>query len=496
MELFTQLIQGFSSLFGISPILAITVGVIFGIWVGAMPGLSPSMGVALMLPFTFRMPANISLMMLTAVYLAANYGGSITAVTINTPGTPAAIPTAFDGYPLTQQGKIGWGLGISLWASVIGGFIGILVLILFSKPLADIAVKMHPAEYFSLALLGLSSVASLGGKSGIKSFAMAMLGLLISTIGLDPISGVKRFTFGQLHLFDGFDLIPLLIGLFALSEVFERLETKLPNTSSAYNKQKNDGQWPKIGDYWKLRRVILQSSFIGTVIGIFPGAGSAIASLISYDFAKRTSKSAETFGSGNPEGLAASEAANSASVGGAMVPMLTLGIPGSASAAVLLSALAIHDLVPGPMLFKQQPVLVYGLFASMLVANLIMLAIGLLGTKIWVKVTLVPQELLIPLIVSIALVGSFAVKNSLFDVFSCIGFGVVGWLLKRYGFPTAPIVLGLVLGSLAESNFRKAVIMGGYSVFFTRPASLVLIIISILFFVLPFIQFHKDKKRH
>jgi len=496
MDLINNLLQGFGSLAGVAPILAITAGVIFGIWVGAMPGLSPSMGVALMLPFTFRMPSNISLIMLTAVYLASNYGGSITAVTINTPGTPSAVATAFDGYPLAQQGKTGWGLGISLVASVVGGFVGIIILILFSKPLAAVAVRMHPAEYFMLALLGLTTVASLGGQDGIKAFAAAMLGLLINTIGLDPISGVKRFTFGQVALFDGFDFIPALIGLFALSEIFGRLEENLTSKKKEMkNLDRKKEEWPTLRDYWKLKRVTLQSSVIGTLIGIFPGAGSAIASFIAYDMAKRTSKTPETFGKGNPEGVAASESANSASVGGAMVPLLTLGIPGSASTAVLISALMIHDLVPGPMLFQNQPKLVYGLFASMLVANLIMLAIGALGSQFFVKVTRIPQQLLIPLIISIAVVGSFAVKNSMFDVFSCLGFGVFGWILKRYGYPMAPIVLGMVLGSLAESNFRRAVMMGGYGIFFTRPASLILLALSVLSLALPFIQAHREKKK-
>jgi putative tricarboxylic transport membrane protein len=496
MDLINNLLQGFGSLAGVAPILAITAGVIFGIWVGAMPGLSPSMGVALMLPFTFRMPSSISLMMLTAVYLASNYGGSITAVTINTPGTPSAVATAFDGYPLAQQGKTGWGLGISLVASVVGGFVGIIILILFSKPLAAVAVRMHPAEYFMLALLGLTTVASLGGQDGIKAFAAAMLGLLINTIGLDPISGVKRFTFGHVALFDGFDFIPALIGLFALSEIFMRLEENLTSERKEMkNLDRKKEEWPTLRDYWKLKRVTLQSSLIGTLIGIFPGAGSAIASFIAYDMAKRTSKTPETFGKGNPEGVAASESANSASVGGAMVPLLTLGIPGSASTAVLISALMIHDLVPGPMLFQNQPVLVYGLFASMLVANLIMLAIGALGSQFFVKITRIPQQLLIPLIISIAVVGSFAVKNSMFDVFSCLGFGVFGWILKRYGYPMAPIVLGMVLGSLAESNFRRAVMMGGYGIFFTRPASLILLALSVLSLALPFIQAHREKKK-
>ncbi len=495
MELINNLLTGFGSLIGIAPILAITAGVIFGIWVGAMPGLSPSMGVALMLPFTFRMPSNIALIMLTAVYLASNYGGSITAVTINTPGTPSAVATAFDGYPLAKMGKAGWGLGISLVASVAGGFIGIIILILFSKPLAAVAVKMHPAEYFMLAVFGLTTVASLGGKNGIKAFAAALLGLLINTIGLDPISGVKRFTFGQVNLFDGFDFIPALIGLFALSEVFSRLEEGFSKEKIDYKLEKKKEQWPTLKDYWKLRRVTVQSSVVGTLIGIFPGAGSAIASFVSYDLAKRTSKTPETFGKGNPEGVAAAEASNSASVGGAMVPLLTLGIPGSAATAVLISALMIHDLVPGPMLFANQPVLVYGLFASMLVANIIMLIIGALGSQLWIKVTRIPQQLLIPLIISIAVVGSFAVKNSMFDVFACIGFGVLGWILKRHEYPMAPIVLGMVLGKLAEANFRRAVIMGGYSIFFTRPASVVLLVLSILSMALPLIQTYRDKKK-
>lgn len=496
MELLTHLMEGFASMMGVAQIVAITAGIIFGIWVGAMPGLSPSMGVALLLPFTFKMDPLIALVMLTATYLASNYGGSITAVTINTPGTPSAVATAFDGYPLAQQGKAGWGLGISLVASVIGGFVGIIILILFSRPLAKVAVRMHPAEYFGLALFGLTTVASLGGKSWAKAFAAAMLGLLINTIGLDPISGVKRFTFGNINLFDGFDFIPALIGLFALSEIFSRLEEKFSKEKKDYKEMDSQKTvWPKIRDYWNLRRVTLQSSVVGTLIGIFPGAGSAIASFLAYDIAKRTSKSPETFGKGNPEGVAAAEASNSASVGGAMVPLLTLGIPGSASTAVLISALMIHDLVPGPMLFQERPTLIYGLFASMLLGNIIMLAIGALGSRLWIMVTRVPEQVLIPLIFSVAVIGSFAVKNSMFDVFACLGFGVVGWVMKRYGYPMAPIVLGMVLGRLAEINFRRAVIMEGFGIFFTRPASLILLVLSVLSLSWPFVQAARDRKK-
>lgn len=493
MELINHLLEGFGHIAGITPFLAIVVGVIAGIFVGAMPGLSPSMGVAILLPFTFKMPPLIGLVLLTAVYLASNYGGSITAVTINTPGTPSAVATSFDGYPLTQQGKAGWGLGVSLVASTVGGMVGIIILILFSQPLAAIAVKMHPAEYFALALFGLSTVASLAGRAWAKAFTSALLGLLINTIGIDPISGVKRFTFGETNLFDGFDFIPALIGLFALSEVFSKIEEGSWKTSLNGEISKKE-QWPTWKDYWKLKWATLQASLVGTLIGIFPGAGSAIASFVAYDLGKRTSKHPETFGKGNPEGVAASEAANSASVGGAMVPLLTLGIPGSASTAVLIGALMIHDLAPGPLLFTERPDLIYGLFASMFVANGVMFLLGLWGSRLWIKVTKVPLNVLIPLIISIASVGSFAVKNSLFDVGACFGFGILGWALKRFGYPMAPIVLGMVLGKLMEVNFRRAVIMGGYGVFFARPASLILLLISIAAFAYPLVQMRKESR--
>jgi len=496
MDTLSALMQGFGQMMGVEPLLAIAAGVICGILVGAMPGLSPSMGVALLVPFTYRMPALTAMVLLLAIYQAANYGGSVTAVTINTPGTPSSVATAFDGYALTQQGKAGWGLGIALVSSTVGGLVGILVLILFAKPLAGIAVKMHPAEYFALALLGLATVASLGGKNWAKAFAAAMIGLLLNTIGLDPISGVKRYTFHQTNLFDGFNFIPALIGLFALSEVFTRLEDDgIPKTMVKGTISKKE-LWPSFKDYWKLKWVMLQSSVLGTLIGIFPGAGAAIASFLAYDLAKRTSKHPETFGKGNPEGVAAAEAADNASVGGAMVPLLTLGIPGSASTAVLIGALMMHDLVPGPMLFSTNPELVYGLFASMFVATAVMFAFGALGMRLWIKVTLIPPAILLPMILAVTVIGSYAVNNSMFDVGVAIGFGLLGWQLKRFGFEPAPIVLGLVLGKLAEVNFRRAVMMGGYSVFAVRPVSLILLLISLASFGLPLWQAHKDKVKN
>lgn len=492
MELLGNLGAGFGLLVGIQPIIAIVVGVILGILAGAMPGLSPSMSVALLVPFTYKLSPEIALILLISIYIASEYGGSITAVTINTPGTPSAVVTAFDGYPLTLQGKAGVGLGTSLVSSTVGGVIGTIILIFFSVPLARLAVRMHPAEYFALAIFGLTTVASLGGENWPKAFLAAMLGLLINAIGIDPISGVKRFTFGTYKLFDGFSLIPALIGLFALSEVFARLEeNKLETRKDA---QIGKTHWPSVRDYWKLKVAIARSSIMGTLIGIFPGAGATIAAFLSYDLARRTSKDKESFGKGNPEGVAAAEAANSSSVGGALVPLLSLGIPGSASTAVLIGALMIHNLNPGPLLFTEHPDIVYSLFAALMVANFVMLGLGLMGSRLWIKVSVIPKQVLLPMILAVSVVGSFAVNYSFFDVASCIGFGIAGWLMKKYGFPVAPVVLGMVLGKLAESNFRRAVIMGGYGIFFTRPASLILLLVAALSFAYPLYQTRKAKK--
>ena len=493
MDLLSNLFEGFGYLAGIQPVVAIVAGVVLGILAGVMPGLSPSMGVALLVPFTYSMQPQIALILLVSIYIAANYGGSITAVTINTPGTPSAVVTSFDGYPLTLQGKAGIGLGISLVSSTVGGIIGTVILILFSIPLARLAVKMHPAEYFALAIFGLTTFASLGGKNWPKAFLAAMLGLLINTVGIDPISGVKRFTFGTYRLFDGFALIPALIGLFALSEVFTRIEDYKLEKGEETKYEKT--HWPTLPDYWKLKIAIVRSSILGTLIGIFPGAGATIAAFLSYDLAKKFSKNPDSFGKGNPEGVAAAEAANSSSVGGALVPLLALGIPGSASTAVLVGALMIHDLVPGPLLFVERPDIIYSLFAALLIANIVMLALGLFGSRLWVKVTVIPKKVLLPAILAVSIIGSFAVNYSFFDVATCVGFGVAGWILKKYGFPGAPIVLGMVLGKLAETNFRRAVIMGGYDIFFTRLPSLLLLLLALLSFGVPLYQTYKANKK-
>jgi len=487
METITHLYEGLGALMGPVPLLVILAGVCVGILGGAMPGISPSMAVALLLPFTFGMSPAMGLVMLCAIYLAANYGGSITAVMINTPGTPSAVVTAFDGYPLTRQGKAGTGLGVSLIASVVGGFIGIFILVLFSAPLARFALKFWPAEYFALAILGLSTIASLGGGKWLESFIAVLLGLLLNTIGLDPLSGVSRYTFDVMRLYDGFSFIPVLIGLFALSEVFSGIESGetylMPGAPD-----REESPWPTLRDYMKLKFSMLRAGILGTVIGIFPGAGGTIASFIAYDVEKRLNKDPDSFGKGNPAGVAAAEASNSASVGGALVPLLTLGIPGSSSAAVLIGALMIHNLQPGPELFTKHPEIVYTLFSSLLVANVIILALGLMGARLWIKAALIPKRLLYPLIFAFSFIGSYAVRSSVFDVGVCLAFGIIGWLLTRAKFPVSPVVLGMILGTMIEKNLRATIMMGGYSLFLRRPLSLSLLLLALASVAVPLVR--------
>ena len=491
-ELFGYIAYGFQTIAGVTPLLLIAMGVCVGILGGAIPGISPSMAVALLLPMTYSMSSAEALILLVSIYIGANYGGSITAVSINTPGTPSAAVTAFDGYPMAIGGRAGEAMGISLWASVFGGLIGIIILIFFAVPLAKVALKFWPSEYFALCIMGLTTVATLGGDAWRKALVAVFIGLLINTMGIDPVLGVKRFTFGITRLYDGVAMVPVLIGLFALGEVFSNLEHYDKNAAKF---QAISYKFPPIKYYWKLKWSIIRSGLVGCLIGIFPGAGGTIASFLAYDVEKRFSKNPEMFGKGAPEGVAAAEASNSGSVGGAMVPLLSLGIPGSSTAAVLVGALMIHNLAPGPELFTKNPDVVYGVFAAMFVATAMMLLIGTVGSKLWVRVTGIPKTILYPLIFTFSILGSYAVSKSMFDVVVCLVFGVVGWLMKHYGFPVAPVVLGIVLGRLMELNFSQALMVGGVESFYTRPLTLVLLAISIVAVAWPIISERKKAKK-
>ena len=492
MEIFAHLADGFGNIFDLTSLLIIIAGVAMGILVGVLPGLSPAMGVALLVPFSYGMSPLNALILLAAVYSAANYGGTITAIAINTPGTPSAIVSTFDGYPLTKQGQPGRALGASVMASTVGGILGTVVLVFFSVPLAKAALSFGPPEYFALAVFGLTIISSLSTGNYIKAFIATLIGLLLNTVGMDPFTGYLRFTFDIPELADGFSFIPALIGLFALSEIFLGIE-RSPKVKDVLKKV--SGKMPRFNEMWKIKRAILQSSVLGTLIGVVPGAGATIAAFIAYNEAKRSSKNPEQFGKGALEGVAASGAATSGSVGGALVPLLTLGIPGSAATAVLIGALIMHGLTPGPELFKDKAIIVYSLFASLFVAYFVMFFLGMAGNQLWIKIIAAPKAVLNPIILGIAFIGSYSVGNSMFDVWSCLGFGILGWILRRYDFPTAPVILGLILGFLAETNFRRALLMGDWNIFFVRPVSLIMLVLAVLSLFWPIISTYWKKRK-
>ena len=493
-EIFSYLGAGFANLLNVTTLLLVLMGVCVGILGGAIPGISPSMAVALLLPMTYKMDPTQAIIMLMGIYIGANYGGSITAVSINTPGTPSAAVTAFDGYPMAKSGRAGEAMGISLWASTFGGLIGTLILIFFSIPLASVAIRFWPSEYFALCIMGLTTVATLGGKEWQKALSMVLFGLMLNTIGKDPMYSINRFIWGSTALYDGIPMVPILIGLFALGELFSNLEKYDPKEVKF---EKVSYKLPKMSYYWKLKWSILRSGLLGCVIGVFPGAGGTIASFLAYDVEKRFSKEPEQFGHGAPAGVVAAEAANSGSVGGAMVPLLSLGIPGSSTAAVLIGALMIHNLTPGPELFTKNPELVYTLFASMFVAHVIMAAVGVLGSNLWVRVTSIPKTILYPLIFVFSILGSYAVEKNIVHVVFCLIFGLIGWMLKKYKYPAAPVVLGVVLGKLMETNFSQIPVVGkgSWAGLYNRPLTIVLFLISIAAIAWPMIQERLQKRK-
>jgi putative tricarboxylic transport membrane protein len=464
--------------FAIFPFLVI--GVTGGIVIGALPGLTATMGVAVLLPFTFGMEATKALVMLCGIYIGAIYGGSISAILLKTPGTPAAAATVLDGYELARKGEAAKALSVSAIASFIGGMVSTIMLITISPILAGFALRFGAPEYFALAVFGLSIIASISGKSPVKGLLSGMFGLLISTVGLDPVTSFPRFTFGQINLYNGFAIIPVLIGLFALAEAFVQME-KIFEGSQTIDTNFKRGM-VSLKETLALLPTMIKSALIGTFIGAIPGAGADIAAFVSYNEARRSSKRGKEFGTGCLEGVAAPEAGNNGVTGGAMVPLLTLGVPGDAVTAILLGALIIQGLQPGPLLFTKNADIVYGLFSSLLVGNILMLALGLLCVRLFCRVVELSKRIIIPTIITLSIVGAYSMNNSIFDVWVCIGFGVIGYLMQKVDMPSSPIILAVILGPMAESNLRRAVLMyqGSYSFLWTRPIGVVFLVLAAL----------------
>ncbi|MGI9421477.1 MAG: tripartite tricarboxylate transporter permease [Geminicoccaceae bacterium] len=472
-------LSGLSMLADLSTIGGIVFGVLIGVLVGALPGLSSPMAIALLIPFTISMQPAAAIAMLAALYCAGTFGGSITAILINAPGAPPAAATALDGYPMAKRGEAGRALGIAAFSSVIGGLIGLLILLLAAPTLARIAVNFTSAEYFALAVFALSMLASVSGKSSIRNLIAGAIGVLLSTIGLHLTTGVERFTFGVHELQEGLHFVPILIGLFAIGEMLSQAR----KGDVAYERiRANVIRLPSMEDLRRIKNTILRSSGIGTFIGILPAEGATVAAIMGYNEARRWSNRKEEFGTGVPEGIAGPESANNAATGGAMVPTLALGIPGSTSTALILGAMIMHGLKPGPYLLQNQPEFLYAIFGAMIIANLAFLAIGLAGAKLFSQVTLIPRTFLWPSVFILAVVGSYAAASSFFDVWVMLIAGIAGYFLLRLGFAPAPLIMGLILGSIIEENFSKAMIIHDNSVLsmLERPVVLLFFVLTVI----------------
>ncbi len=473
----------------------IFVGTIGGVLVGALPGLSSSMATALLLPFSLYLEPIPAIALLASLYCAGTFGGSITAILINAPGAPPAAATAFDGYPLAQRGEAGRALGMAAVSSVAGGTFSVLVLLVAAPLLAQVAYSFGPAEYFALAVFGLSMLSSISGKGAVKNLIGGCLGLLIATIGVDLTTGVERFTFGLPQLYEGIHFIPVLIGLFAITELLSQA-AKLRQHVEAIGVSAL--KLPSWADFRRVKYTVMRSCGIGTFIGILPAEGSTMAAMIGYNESKRWSKNPEEFGEGSIEGIAGPEAANNAATGGSLVPTLALGIPGSATAAVILGGLQVQGLRPGPYLFEQQPALLYGIFFSMLLANFLFLGFGLVGAKVFSRITQVPRALLWPTVFTLCFVGAYGLEQSMTDVYVMLAAGLVGFVLKRYGFAPAPIIMGLVLGELTENSLAQAMIIFDqqWTGFLGRPIAMTFFGLALLsVFVAPIRQLLSRRAR-
>ncbi|WP_428770857.1 tripartite tricarboxylate transporter permease [Treponema sp. HNW] len=458
-----------------------------GICIGCLPGLTATMGVALVLPLTFGMDAVPAILLLIGVYVGAIYGGSISAVLLNTPGTPASAATTLDGYEMARRGEPGRALGIATLSSAFGGITSCIFLFFIAPQLAKISLRFSSPEFFMLAVFGLCIISSISGKSMAKGIVCGCIGILIATIGIDSITGKMRFTFNNMNLLSGINYIPVMIGLFAMSQAFIGIEdiAKKSNIISHIS-----GVLPKKEDLKIIGKSGIGFGTLGTFIGIIPGAGADIAAFIAYGQAKNMSKNPERFGSGIAEGIAAPEAANNGVTGGALIPMLTLGVPGDAVAAIMIGALTVQGLQPGPLLFQNNAPLVYAVFIGCFIANICMLILGLSSIRLFTRVLSVPKAVLIPGIFVLCVVGSYAMANNMFDVGVMLFFGIVGYFFDKAEIPASPAVLGLILGPMAESHFRRALLMskGSYAVFFSTGICrffLALIILSVAF---PFIK--------
>jgi putative tricarboxylic transport membrane protein len=486
-EVFAGLYTGFGVALAPMNLLYVIVGCFSGTLIGALPGIGPINGVAILLPIAYSLglPPESALILLAGIYYGAEFGGRISSILLNVPGDAGAVFTTLDGNPMAKKGEAGRALSMSAVASFVGGTVAVILMSLFGPMLASVAIHFNPSDYVALMVFAFTCLASLVGKNPVKTLLAAIMGLMIASIGIDANTGVARFTFGIPDILAGVDFLVIVIGLFGMGELITLVEHQITGRLKALPVGKTFVSWK---DLAVVKWTIMRCSLIGFFIGVLPGTGASVASAVAYGTEKRIAgKSGASFGTGDIRGLAAPEAANNASAGGAMVPMLTLGIPGSGTTAILLGALLLFNITPGPLMFQQRPEIAWGLIASMYIGNIALLVINLPLVGFFARLLTLPQKYLTPLIAVLAFIGVYSVVSNPFDLYMIIGLGLFGWLLKKMGFSLAPVILGVVLGGLFEDNLRRALSISGgdWTVLIQSGSSVIIYILTVLILVLP-----------
>ena len=500
-----SLIAGFQSLLSLDVLIALIAGTVGGMVIGALPGFSAAMGVSLLIPITYGMSPVAALTMLVAMYTSAIYGGSITAILCHTPGTPASAATAIDGYQLTKQGRGMEAMGVATLGSAVGGTVSAIAMLLIAPALGAFSLKFSVLEYFLLAVFGLTVIASLAGESLIKGLFSGVLGLLLGCVGLDAISGYPRMTMGLVQLEDGINFVPALIGLFSVAQVMTlAYDVHHGKSGSVIEDEENLKKGRALPPWSELKTLVptmVRCSLVGTLVGIVPAAGAGVSSWICYSMGKKFSKHPEKFGHGALEGVASCETGNNAATGGALIPLITLALPGSTVSAILLGGMMIHGLTPGASMFTKNAATTYGIMIGFLLANILMGAIGLFAARYIARVSSLPMGILGPVIVALCAIGTFAIRNNIFDVGVMLVFGLIGFILKKAGFAAPPMILGMVLSEICESNWRRAVILAGakggmLNYFLGRPIAIVLAVLIVASLFSPVIMKIVNKKAH
>lgn len=493
MDILNQLLMGFSVALQPMNLFYCFMGCLIGTLVGVLPGLGPAAALSLLLPATYHVTPVSAIIMLSGIYYGAMYGGSTTSILVNIPGEAASVMTCLDGYQMARQGRAGAALGISAFGSFIAGTLGIIGLTLMAPPLANFALRFGPPEYFALMCLGMVVLTFLSSTSMIQALMMACLGILIGTIGIDTVSGTTRFSFGITELMDGVGLVPVVMGLFGISEMLLNIETKIDREIF---KTGVKGLLPTVQDWIQAKWAILRGTFLGFFLGILPGGGAVLASFVSYAVEKKVSKYPEKFGTGVIEGVAAPESANNSAAQGAFIPLLTLGIPSNVVMAMLLGALIIHGVTPGPLLLTNHPQVFWGVVGSMYIGNVMLLVLNLPLIGLWVQLLKVPYPVLMPLIIVFCVIGSYTINNSIMDVFFMLIFGVVGYLIKKLKYDAPPLILAFVLGPMLEYSLKQSLMVskGSFKIFFSRPISATCLAIALILLVLPIIPRLRKKR--